>query len=404
MQTLPKQASGKGGENVAIRGAYDPAFQAVRDEFERNFSERGDLGAAVCVIVAGETVVDLWGGLADAESGKLWERDTLVSLMSVTKGATALCAHMLHDRDLLDFDAPVTDYWPEFGKHGKDRITVRMLLNHQAGVPAIRKPVPPGKFFDWEWVIAAIEDEHPFWEPGTAAGYHALTFGFMVGEVIRRVTGKSPGTFFRDEVAGPLGLDLWIGLPDADHERVSQLILEPDNPMLQLLAADPDPQSAFRLAFANEGGILAPGGLDTPAAYRAELCSAAAIGDARSVAGMYAPLSLDGSINGYRLVTPESLYLMGRTESSLMIDATVRVPMGRFALGFDKDATDMGLPMTAFGHSGWGGANGFADPACGLAFGYVMNRMNVTDRWGALARAAYGSLGYRKGRHGVWVR
>ncbi|CAN5788722.1 hypothetical protein BH23CHL2_BH23CHL2_23610 [soil metagenome] len=240
MQVVENRTAG-----LAIHGTFNPAFQEVRDEFERNFTERGDVGASVCVIVDGEAVVDLWGGLADPETGKSWERDTLVSIMSVTKGATALTAHTLQDRGLLDFDAPVVEYWPEFGKYGKDGITVRMLLNHQAGLPALRKPVPPGRFCGWEWVIAALEDERLFWEPGTRVGYHAMTFGFLVGEVIRRVSGKSLGTFFREEVAGPLGLDFWIGLPDSEHHRVCPLILDLDNPMIQLLEADPDPQSVF---------------------------------------------------------------------------------------------------------------------------------------------------------------
>lgn len=403
MQTARKQATTERFD-LAIHGTCDPAFQEVRDEFERNFTERGDVGASVCVIVNGETVVDLWGGLADPETGKPWERDTLVSLMSVTKGATALSAHMLHDRGLLDFDAPVTEYWPEFGKHGKDGITVRMLLNHQAGLPAIRKPVPEGKFFDWEWVIAALEDERLFWEPGTSAGYHALTFGFLVGELIRRVSGKSLGTFVRDEIAGPLSLDFWIGLPDSEHHRVSPLILDLDNPMLQLLEADPDPESPFRLAFVNNGGILMPGGIDSPEAYRAELGSAGGLATARAVAGLYAPLAIGGSIDGLRLVEPETLDLVGRAGSALMVDATVKIPLGRYALGFDKDVSDIGLPESAFGHVGWGGANGFADPSCGLAFGYTMNHMNTTERWESLARAAYRAIGYREGKHGIWVR
>lgn len=394
----------KSAAEVAIHGTCDPAFLEVRDEFERNFTERGDIGAAVCVIVDGETVVDLWGGTADPETGEPWQRDTLVNIMSVTKGATALCAHMLHDRGMLDFDAPVVEYWPEFGQHGKDGITVRMLLNHQAGLPAIRKPVPEAGFCDWAWVIEALEDECVFWEPGTSAGYHALTFGFLVGEVIRRVSGKSLGTFFREEVAEPLGLDFWIGLPDAEHRRVCPLKLEPDNPMLQLLEADPDPQSAFRLAFANSGGILTPGGWDSPDAYRAEFGAAGGLANARSVAGLYTPLALDGSVNGLRLVEPETLRLMAQTQSALMIDGTVGVPLGRFALGFDKDASDIGFPEAAFGHSGWGGANGFADPESGLAFGYVMNRMNTTERWEPLARAAYRAIGYREGKHGIWMR
>lgn len=404
MQTVDKQPEMLASAELEIHGTYDPAFQGVRDEFERNFTERGDVGASVCVIVDGETVVDLWGGLADPERGKVWEQDTLTSIMSVTKGATALCAHMLHDRGLLDIDAPVVAYWPEFGKHGKDEITVRMLLNHQAGLPAIRKQIPEMGYCDWTWVIEALADERLFWDPGTRAGYHAMTFGFLVGEVIRRVSGRSLGTFFREEVAEPLGLDFWIGLPESEHDRVAPLMLPEDNPLLQLLEATPDSESAFSLAFGNSGGILKPGGWNSPRVYQSEFGSGGGLANARSVAGLYAPLAMDGSIDGVRLVEPEAVRLMSQTQSALMIDGTIGIPLGRFTLGFDKDAADNGFPEAAFGHSGWGGANGFADPESGLAFGYVMNYMNTTDRWESLARAAYRAIGYREGKHGVWTK
>ena len=403
MQAL-RQTGILGRPEVAIHGTCDPNFNEVREEFERNFSERGDVGASVCIVVEGKPVVNLWGGMADPETGKPWDEDTLTVIMSVTKGATATCAHMLIDRGLLDLDAPVAEYWPEFGKHGKEAITVRMLLNHQAGLPAIRKPVPYGKFLDWEWVIAALEDERPFWEPGTRAGYHALTFGFLVGELIRRVSGKSLGAFFRDEIAGPLGLDFWIGLPESEHHRVAPLRMNPEDPMIELLESDPDPQSNYRLAFANNGGYLGADGWNDPAAYAAEFGAAGALANARAVAGLYAPLSLDGSIGGVRLVEPATLRLMSETTSAVGLDATVGIPMGRYSLGFDKDASDAGLGERAFGHVGWGGSNGFADPHARLAFGYITNQMHTTDRWEALAKAAYRALSYREDKYGFFTR
>jgi CubicO group peptidase (beta-lactamase class C family) len=209
---------------MTVEGTHDARFAQVREEFERNFAERGEVGASVCVTVDGETVVDLWGGSAEPAAGQAWERDTIGHLWSATKGATALCAHLLADRGQLDLDAPVVTYWPEFGKNGKDGILVRHLLSHQAGLPALREPMPAGCFYDWQLMVDALAAEEPFWRPGTRNGYHALTFGFLVGEVIRRASGRSLGTYFRDEVAGPLGLDVHIGLSEVDEHRVAPTI------------------------------------------------------------------------------------------------------------------------------------------------------------------------------------
>src|SRR5262245_22180171 len=189
-----------------ISGRFRPRFERVYQEFARNFQERGEVGASVCVMWEGETVVDLWGGTARVDTGAPWQSDTLTHVWSSTKGATALCAHILASRGLLDLDAPVVQYWPEFGQQGKNSITVAMLLAHQAGLPAVREPLPQGAFYDWDLMVGSLAAEAPFWEPGTRNGYHALTFGFLVGEVVRRVSGRSLGTFFRDEVAAPLGL------------------------------------------------------------------------------------------------------------------------------------------------------------------------------------------------------
>ena len=188
---------------MSIEGTCAPRFAQVREEFERNIADRSEIGASVCVTVDGETVVDLWGGVAEPASGRAWGADTIGHVWSATKGATALCAHMLAARGQLDLNAPVAHYWPEFAKNGKDGILVRHLLNHQAGLPAVRDPLPPGCFYDWQLMVDALAREEPFWKPGTRNGYHALTFGFLVGEVVRRVSGRTLGEYFRAEVAGP---------------------------------------------------------------------------------------------------------------------------------------------------------------------------------------------------------
>src|SRR5512135_1735185 len=241
-------------KKMDIYGVCDPKFQAVRQEFERNFRERGEVGASVCVMVRGQTVVDLWGGTARLDTGTPWTKDTVSLVFSCTKGATALCAHILAARGQLDFDAPVAQYWPEFAQAGKGSIPVTMLLNHQAGLPAVRKPLPERALYNWDTMVKALAEEEPFWEPGTRNGYHGLTFGWLVGEVIRRISGKSLGTFFRDEVAEPLGLDFWIGLPEPLESRIAPMIpVEPD-PEMPFFKEMTNPNSIQALMFLNTGG------------------------------------------------------------------------------------------------------------------------------------------------------
>src|SRR6185503_661525 len=184
---------------MAIAGTCDSRFEAVRAQFERNFAERGEVGASVCVTVGGATVVDLWGGIADPKTGRAWERDTIGVVWSCTKGATALCAHMLVARGALDLDAPVASYWPEFAAAGKGAITVRMLLSHQAGLAAISEPILDDGYCDWDLIVGRLAAQAPLWSPGTRQGYHALTFGHLVGELVRRISGRSIGAFFGDE-------------------------------------------------------------------------------------------------------------------------------------------------------------------------------------------------------------
>jgi CubicO group peptidase (beta-lactamase class C family) len=381
---------------MEIQGVCDPKFGEVREEFERNFSERGDVGASVCVAVEGETVVDLWGGIADPETATPWQEDTITVVMSMTKAATALCAHILADRGDLDIDQPVAYYWPEFAQNRKERITVRMLLNHQAGLPGFREPIPAGKPYDWEYMVARLAAERPFWEPGRQYAYHSVTFGWLVGEVVRRVSGTSLGTFFREEVAEPLGLDFWIGLPLSEVPRAVRLLprLEPATEVIGV--AD------LREAVVSSGIDEPVEWWNTPQAYAAELPASGGITNARAAAYMYAALSLGGTRDGVRLVRPETVERMSRVQSLLVADALGDIT-APFGLGFMLASPASGFPRTRFGHDGAGGSRGFADPAARLAFGYVMNQMSETPRADALTTAVYRSLGYRPGQYGIWM-
>lgn len=401
---------------MLTEGTCEPRFAGVREEFERNFAERGEVGASVCVIVDGETVVDLWGG--SAAQDRPWAKDTIGNVWSATKGATALCAHILASRGELDLNAPVVTYWPEFGKHGKDVILVRHLLSHQAGLPAVRQPLPPGAFYNWDLMADALANEEPFWQPGTRNGYHGLTFGFLVGEVVRRISGRSLGTFFHDEVAGPLGLDFWLGLPESEEGRVAPTIPAPPpgpgDPVPSLyVAAFTDPTSVQGLMLANSGGYMTiPGESDSRAAHAAVMGAIGGITNARGLAGMYRPLALGGQ----GLVSAEQLRLMGTVVAATSIDAVLLVP-SRWALGFVKtidnrylppaDQEGMFLSEEAFGHPGMGGSLGFADPPARLSFGYTMNRqgtgLGVNERGQSLVDAVYRVLGYdRVGDGGTW--
>jgi CubicO group peptidase (beta-lactamase class C family) len=401
-----------------VDGTHEPRFARVREEFERNFAERGEIGASVCVTVGGETVVDLWGGTAAPDDGRPWAEDTIGHVWSATKGATALCAHILADRGELDLNTPVATYWPEFAKAGKEDILVRHLLSHQAGLPAIREPLPEGCFYDWDLMVDALAREEPFWRPGTRHGYHALTFGYLVGEVIRRIGGRSLGAFFAAEVAGPLGLDFWLGLPEEHESRVAPTIPAPPpgpgDPVPSLyVAAFTDPTSIQGLMLANNGGyMLTPGESDSRRAHAAEMGAIGGITNARGLAGMYRPLALGGA----GLVSAAQVALMGAVASATSVDAVLLVP-SRWSLGFNKGVDIRHLPVgdregvllseEAFGHPGMGGSTGFADPRARMSFGYTMNRqgtgLGLNVRGQALVDAVYESLGYgRIGAGGPW--
>ncbi len=387
---------------MEIGGTVDPRFRPVRDAFGENFASRGELGAAVTVVVDGRTVVDLWGGIADKASRRPWTAETMTIVFSCTKAATALCAHMLVSRGQLDLDAPVARYWPEFAAADKDRIPVRMLLNHQAGLPAIDQMLPAEALFDWPRLTAALASQAPAWEPGSEHGYHAITFGWLVGEVVRRVSGQSVGTFFHEEVAGPLGLDFWIGLPAALESRVATARMAPLQPQpTRLLLAMADRGSVVSKAFMNPPGLMLASQVNSRAVHAAEIPAANGIATARGLVGMYAPLACGGHAGARELVSHDVLTAMSTVESEG--DDRILLLPTRFASGFMKtidnrpnDSLIMGPNPEAFGHGGAGGSIGMADPTAGVALGYVMNQMGagvlLNARAHALIDAVYASL------------
>ena len=401
-----------------IEGFCDPRFANVLEEFQRNFAERGEIGASVCLTLNGEPLVDLWGGVVNRD-GKPWQRDTVSIVFSATKGATALCAHVLVAQGKLDLDAPVAEYWPEYAANGKESTTVRMFLDHSSPSPVLRTRLKEGEIYDWDRMVELLAQEEGFWRPGTVHGYHALTIGWTVGEVVRRISGQSLGTFFQSAVAQPLGIDFWIGAPEEVEPRVAPMIFNvPNDDQLMPFAREAlrDKTSIPGLFLFNSGDFLA-GGANTRAGHAAELGGANGITNARGLAGMYAPLACGGSLNGVKLVDPDGVVRMGRVSSASHYDQTLCAPT-RFALGYMKsmDNRALGLPgpascllgEPAFGHVGAGGSIGFADPEASLSFGYTMNNMGLglllNERGQSLVDAAYRSLGYRSNAGGAWAR
>ncbi|MFD0367852.1 serine hydrolase domain-containing protein [Streptomyces sp. NPDC127114] len=390
-----------------VRGTVAAGFEPVRDAFLRNFEQRGERGAAVAVYRDGTKVVDLWAGTRDAHSGEgdgdaPWAVDTAQVVRSATKGVAAAVPLLLHQRGQLDLDAPVATYWPEFKAAGKERVTVRQLLAHRAGVPVLDRPLTLAEAVDLDTAMSAIAAQAPAWEPGTAHGYHAHTFSWLLSGLVHRVTGRTIGRWVAEEIARPLGLDLWIGLPDDESRRVGRLgpveeIEPPDSPALRLrpkpsvVAAYQDPRSLTRRAF----GVIEPKPDENDPVYRAaELPGSAGVATARALARFYAA-TLGPVDGGPRLFAPATLTL-ARTEESAGPDQVLVVGT-RFGLGhmLHGPASPL-LGPTSFGHPGRGGSLGFADPEAGVSFGYVTNGMRKTvtadPRAQSLIRAVRASL------------
>ncbi|MER5439845.1 serine hydrolase domain-containing protein [Streptomyces sp. NPDC002790] len=362
-----------------VEGQVADGFEAVRDSFIRNFEALGERGAAVVVYRDGCKVVDLYGGTRDVDGGAPWEPGTAQILRSGTKGIAAAALLLLHQRGELDLDAPVGSYWPEFKSHGKEDALVRHVLAHRAGVPALDRPLTPAEAADQDLAAATVAAQAPVWQPGTDHGYHAQTYSWLTAELVRRVTGRPMGEYVAEQLAAPVGADVWIGLPPAQAHRVGRVgPVEPpattngfrSRPKRAIAEAYENPDSLTRRAF----DTIAPAADENDPAYRAaQLPGSNGIGTAEGLARFYA--SLIGEVDGgIRLFTPETTQL-ARTEHSSGPDRILISP-SRFGPGhmLHGIASPL-LSPSSFGHPGRGGALGFADPEWGIAFGYVTNGM-----------------------------
>ncbi len=400
-----------------INGYVDAGFEPVREAFAANFELEPDaigqllgqdvceVGAAVSVWHRGRKVVDLWGGEADRRTHTPYAEDTLQLVFSTTKGVTAIAANLLVQRGELDLDARVADYWPEFGQAGKADIPVRWLLSHRAGLPWVDGEMTLDQALDWGSVIDALERQTPIWEPGTQHGYHATTFGWLVGEVVRRVSGMSLGAFVQEELSQPLGLDLWIGLPAEQNGRVAPLeVIEfPDDPNVAAMVDQfIGPETMLgRALFApgNAWGEAKFGSFNLPEVWAAEVPAANAITDARSLAKLYAACVGDvpGPDGTPRRLLSDSTIAQAVEPQTSGVDQVLMGMDLQYGLGFNlpNEMLELG-GHRSFGHYGAGGSVGFADPDHGLGFGYVMNKMTLglsgDPRTANLIDATYAAL------------
>jgi CubicO group peptidase (beta-lactamase class C family) len=378
-----------------IHGTCAAGFEPVRAAFAENFAERDEIGASVAVAVGGEPVVNLWAGWADPGRTREWREDTLTNVWSTTKAMTSLCAHVLIDRGELDQDAPVARYWPEFAAGGKAEIPVRWIMGHKSGLTGLSVPASVEDYYDWEKITDLLARQEPLFPPGSTTGYQAITFGYLVGEVIRRITGQSCGTFFGSEVAGPLDADFHIGLPETELDRCSDL---------QGVRPSEDEQAAIAQAYANAAPAAQAALINPPLTgdeanaddwRMAEIPAANGHGTALGLVTVYGALS-DGS---ERLISAKTLQL-ARTGQGRFTDLVLGVPI-EWGLGVALSGPEghYGPNAAGFGHDGFGGSMVSADPEAGVAIGYVMNRMgmNLADdpRKMALIDAVYRSLAAR---------
>lgn len=394
--------------NLTTQGSVATGFERVHEAFEAGAAQLEQGGGAYSVYVDGKQVVNLWGGLARA--GEPWREDTATVLMSTTKGLAALCAQLLQDRGVLDIEAPVAEYWPEFGCNGKENATVRQVLDHTVGVLGLHDPAA---ILDWSgtgWddydgIAAQLASAEPAWEPGTKVGYHAISYGWLTGEIVRRVTGATIGSFFHEAVAKPLGLNTRIGTPESEQHRVATVLPESyDGIPPELVELD----RINRAAFNEEGNLLATAAIhmhggniiqnlstftNLPKVLSVEIAAANGTSSARDIARVYGLLANGGALDDIRLVSPESIALFsavsaqGRSAVTPAItvgDLTVPPPYTCYALGYARNVPEPGLPPAfgpnteTFGHAGHGGQVGFADPVRNLGVGFVRSHLSFS--------------------------
>ena len=382
-----------------IDGHVEEGFGAVADAFAENFAEHGEVGAGFCLYVDGKPVVDLTGGVADPDTGRPYDSDTLQLVFSTTKGAAAICAAVLHERGELDYDAPVARYWPEFAAGGKDDMTVGWMMSHRGGLATVDTAPPLDEVLAVDPIVEALAAQAPLWEQDGSHGYHALTYGWLVAEVVRRISGQRIGAFLQDNIAQPLGLDFWIGLPEEQEPRVAPLLSAPaptDPVAVELMMAIMGPDTLGGRALSLNGTFTIDGDnlFNTRAVHASEIPAANGITNAASLARLYA--ATVGEVDGVQLMNDAT---RGRATPSVTSGNDKCLVMEtKFGMGFM--GYDGVLPLTgprAYGHAGAGGSLGFADPDLGIGYGYVMNQMSgslVGDpRTGGLTAAVQRCLG-----------
>ncbi len=354
-----------------VHGSVEAGFEPVQAAFAANFERYGEVGAGCCVYLEGRCVVDLTGGVTTPGGAEPYTPNTLQMVWSSTKGVVAVAAHMLAQEGLLDFDAPVVEYWPEFGAEGKERIPVRWLFSHRSGLAAIEQPLGLEDVIAWTPVVDALAAQRPLWEPGTAHGYHTFTYGWLAGEVMRRVSGVSVGQLVAERIAKPLGVEFWIGLPQEMNARVAPVIApvaaNPPDPFVKRAS---DPSSLTFKSFTSPA--IPPSAFNEYLFRSAEVPAGNGIGNARALARIYA--ACIGEVDGVRLLDPETVERATQTEArgeDLVMGFETHYGTG-FQLPFPF------RPMAgqgSFGHHGSGGSVGFAQKELGFSFGYAMNQM-----------------------------
>ena len=353
-----------------IHGKADDRFGQLAELLSASIDNGDDIGASISVTIEGETVVDLWGGWSDEAKTKPWEENTITNVWSTTKTMTSLSALVLADRGELDLDAPVATYWPEFAANGKEGIAVKQLMGHTSGVSGWAQPVEVEDIYDWEKSTSMLAAQEPWWEPGTASGYHALNQGHLVGEVIRRITGKQLGAFFASEIAGPLGVDFQIGLNPADDERVANVIPPPPLPF-DLDSMDPNSPAVRTMT----GPAPVAETSWTPEWRRADIGAANGHGNARAVARAQAVIANGGEVDGVKLLSPATIARIFEVQAD-GVDVVLGVPL-KFGIGYGlKSESAPHLPdgnICFWG--GWGGSSIIVDTDRRVTFAYMMNRM-----------------------------
>lgn len=374
-----------------IGGQVAPGFEGVRDVFAAQFDSGAEVGASFAIYKDGKYLVDLWAGHADKAKTKAWTRDTLPNVWSTTKAVTALCFALLVERGQLSYDDKVVKYWPEFGVHGKDQLTVGQVLSHQAGLSTLREPISTEDLYDSEALAARMAAAEPLWEPGTRSGYHAITFAYPAAELVRRISGKTLGQFFREEIAEPWKIDFYIGLPESEEPRVAEMVAA-TNPT----ALDPAHMTDLqKMTFSNPAPSET---LPNERAWRAaEIGSANGRGSAVALAKLFGSVAKDGTAEGVKLFSSTTRDALSK-EQILNEDLVLGLP-GSWGAGVLRNLGGMlyGPNDASFGHSGWGGSFAMSDPVAGLGIAYVMNQMGpdlaADPRAMALLAASYEALG-----------